>query len=572
MASAAAAGVVAALFIRDALAAQASFRAAMADLPAVEQALLDGDLERFDELVAGLQEHTGAARASTDGPLWWLASRIPVAGSNAAALTLVAEVVDDIAVEVLPQLATSGAILADGGLQVSGGRIDLDPIREAGASLAAAHSVIVGADDKLHEFDTANLVGEIAGPFDQAVARTSELRTAVTTGHDITALLPPMLGGDGPRQYLVLAQNNAELRSTGGIPGALLLISADDGVITMERQASAAEIGPFAEPVLELRPGDVEMFGENPGRFIQDVTLTPQFPVAAELAAQMWRRSHGETVDGVMAVDAVALSFLLEQIGPIEVEGGATLDASNVVQVLLAEVYLQYTESEDSDAVFTLAAQAVVERVLTGGADAAALFSAITRAGEEGRLLIWSAHPDEQERLASGSFGSDFDAATTAVGIFLNDATRSKMSYYFDTETTLIASSCTDAGRIDTVELRLTSTLTEEMAQRLPSYVTGIDLPPELWGTSRTSIGFYSAVDGQVIDIRRDDVAIGGQRYTIDGRDITVITHDLAPGESVVFQVSFLAAPGDKVGLTELWSSPTWEASGRYRIEPTYCQ
>lgn len=558
------------LFVRDALSARDSFRAVMEDLPAAQDALLSGDVEGFDDLVGKLQDSTALARASTDGPIWWIAGKIPVVGGNAAALTLVAGVVDDIAVDVLPNLGSASAVLSDGGLQITDSRIDLEPVREAAVPIETAYATVVDADDRLQAFDASNLISEIADPYAQAAAELSELRAAVSTGRDLTVLLPPMLGAEEPRQYIVLAQTNAELRSTGGVPGAILLISADDGQITLERTATSSEIGPFSEPVVELRPDDLAMYGEGLGRFIQDVTMTPRFPVGAEIAAAMWGDSQGESVDGVIAVDPVALSFLLEEIGPVDV-GGWTLDAGNVVDVLLSEIYLEHPDPDDADAMFAEVASAVLGRLLAGGTGGGDLLDAVTRATDERRMLVWSAHAAEQE-LLSTTVGGDFDDAASTVGIFLNDGTRSKLSYYLDTEVTLLASSCTAAGRVDTIEFRLTSNLSSDELSELPSYVTGVDLPEELLGTVRTNIALHSAVGGEVINITRDGTAIGGQFYDSNGRAVTVFTQDLAPGESVAYQMDFLASPDDITGVTDLWTTPTTRSPGLHQYDTTYCE
>ena len=57
-------------------------------------------------------------------------------------------------------------------------------------------------------------------------------------GATVARLLPPMLGQDGPRDYLLVVQNNAEIRSTGGLPGSLQILTADNGKLTLAEQRS----------------------------------------------------------------------------------------------------------------------------------------------------------------------------------------------------------------------------------------------------------------------------------------------------------------------------------------------
>src|SRR6202012_4546893 len=84
-------------------------------------------------------------------------------------------------------------------------------------------------------------------------------------------LLPSMLGADGPRNYLLLFQNTAELRATGGVPGALALLHTDGGRVTLAAQTSAAEFREFDPPVMKLPIETAGLYGELPAQHIQEV-------------------------------------------------------------------------------------------------------------------------------------------------------------------------------------------------------------------------------------------------------------------------------------------------------------
>ena len=59
----------------------------------------------------------------------------------------------------------------------------------------------------------------------------------------------------------------------------------------------------------------------------------------AALARAMYRRREGVSVDGVLATDPVALSYLLHVTGPVRVPQGRPLSAGNAVSMLLSEAY-----------------------------------------------------------------------------------------------------------------------------------------------------------------------------------------------------------------------------------------
>ena len=151
-----------------------------------------------------------------------------------------------------------------------------------------------------------------------------------------------MLGASGPRNYLLLFQNPAELRATGGIPGAVALVHTENGKISLTQQASSADFPHYTPSVLELPLETRGLYGNIVGEYLQDVTMTPYFPLSGQLAREMWKRQFGTEVDGVLSMDPVTLSYLLRATGPIALPTGDTLTSDNAVKLLLSDVYARY--------------------------------------------------------------------------------------------------------------------------------------------------------------------------------------------------------------------------------------
>ena len=151
-------------------------------------------------------------------------------------------------------------------------------------------------------------------------------------GARIARLLPPMLGSEGPRTYLVVFQNPAELRATGGIFGSYALVNADHGkIIIKEQGASSRTLGFFDPPVATLTPNQIELYSELMAQYPMDVNFTPDYPTAARLFAEMYRLRKGTAVDGVLALDPVALSYTLKGAPPIDVGDGVNITSDNLV-------------------------------------------------------------------------------------------------------------------------------------------------------------------------------------------------------------------------------------------------
>ena len=161
-----------------------------------------------------------------------------------------------------------------------------------------------------------------------ATSKVSALNSTMDTVDRATRLLPSVLGADGPRRYLVLVQNNSEPRSLGGLAGSVIELRANRGRVELVGQETGGSFGDFGKPVLPLSKGERALYGTRLGRYMQNVTGTPDFPRSAELATEMWARKNKQRVDGVAAIDPSALSTLLRATGPVRLPSGQRLDSN----------------------------------------------------------------------------------------------------------------------------------------------------------------------------------------------------------------------------------------------------
>jgi hypothetical protein len=94
-----------------------------------------------------------------------------------------------------------------------------------------------------------------------------------------------------------MIQNNAEIRASGGIPGALAVLTLDKGKLTLGTQSTAGDIGVMS-PILPVDAEQQQIYSGRLGKFMQDVNLTPDFPTTASTAQSMWERKTGKRVNG----------------------------------------------------------------------------------------------------------------------------------------------------------------------------------------------------------------------------------------------------------------------------------
>lgn len=499
-----------------------------------------------------LARHAAEAAALTSDPVWRAAEIVPWAGENLRGMRVLAAAADRVASGAVLPLAEASASLDLSAFAPVGGRIEIQPILDVQAPIRAAAVAFQQADGMIaaEDVDTATLIGPLSDARDRLTGLIDEAAPLITALDNASRLLPAMLGADGPRDILLLFQNNAELRSTGGIPGALALLHTDGGGFQLVQQASTSDFPRFDPPVVDLPVETRALWGENTARYIQDVTFSPQFSIGASVAREMWSRQFGTAPASVVAVDPVVLSYLLRATGPVALPSGDQLTADNAVQLLLSDVYARYSESSEQDAFFASAAAAVFDAVSNGGFDPRAVIEALAQAGEERRILIWNANPDEQAILADTTLAGGLpmsDDGLQAFGVYLNDLTMSKMDTYLDVRIAAGSEVCRQDGLPQYgIEVTLTNTAPGDAATSLPAYVTGggnLGLSP---GTIATSVHVYSAPGTFNLGVTQGGQPAAAHPTSDAGYTLSKVTATLAPGESTTWRFNFLGDTAEK--------------------------
>lgn len=520
----------------------------------LKKALADGDLEGAEPVAAALARDAASARDLTADPVWQAFGFVPGLGPNFRAVSEVAQVADEVAGDALTPLlgAMEGFDLT--GLGFTDGTVDLAPFGAIEAPLGAASTALTDAQRRAERIDADATLEPLGDAVREMRTAVTEAATVVGALRGASVLLPTMLGGEEPRDYVLAMQNNAELRSSGGIVGSIALLHAENGRVTLQRQASTRDFPPLDTP-LPVSESTTALFEDRPGRYLQNITSIPDFAEAGATIAERWTGRFGGEIDGVIAVDAVVAKHLMAATGDLTF-GPFTATPDTVLRILLSDIYAAFPDPAAQDEVFAEAAGGLFSAALSGG-DARALIGALATSAEEGRIRIWSAHDDEQRMLAASALGGTVpvdDENGTHVGVLINDTTGGKMDYYTEAAMTLATGVC-DGKPTTQVRVTWTNGAPADAATSLPPYVTaggwyGVDA-----GSVRTLVAVYGPDGATAAHIDRDGSEEPVQTAVLAGR--SVVQHEvlLAPGESTTITVEF---EGDGAGerRTDLVHTP----------------
>ncbi|WGL52057.1 DUF4012 domain-containing protein [Nocardioides sp. BP30] len=537
-----------------------NLKAAADDASALKTAALGDDPAQVTSASKRFSEHADSAADATDSPVWSLLTHLPVVGDDARGVRTVSRVGHDLAHHGLSELTDTvgdlDAVLPrNGGIDTARLQSMTGPVDDSYAALTRARTALAGEDPSGYMTSLKLRYRDLQSEVDDAT-------DAMAVAHRALGVLPQMLGADGPRNYLLIMQNNAEIRATGGLPGAVSLLHVDHGRISMVREVSGASFGESPAPVLPIQPAEQKIFGGNIGRYFVDANLTPDFARSADLWKARWEQTQPEKIDGVVSLDTVTLSYLLRALGPVDVDG-VQLTSDTVVDELLSKVYQRLPDPAAEDAFFAQVASTVFNRVTSFSGSKKDLLTALQQAADEHRILVHDFDGSVQSRLAStvvaGSLSTGDAQRDPQVGIYFADATLSKMSYYLRYDSHVAATSCVRGVQTLSGSLTLTSTAPKDARTTLPAYVTGQGLPKSSAGDMLVAVYVFAPSGGGTSKFADNDLDFPQFDAVLDGRKVIQTWVLLEPGKSKDLSWTMTSGAG-QIGPTRVNVTPSVQA------------
>lgn len=146
---------------------------------------------------------------------------------------------------------------------------------------------------------------------------TQDLASATQLAYDLSNLLTNMTGTAGNKNYLLLMQNNTELRPGGGFIGNVGLVEFENGRLKNITVDDVYNIDGQLKEKLEPPKPLKDKLGVAQF-FLRDSNWNPDFGQNAALARDFYKKETGKTVDGVIALDLSFMEAVLKATGPIK--------------------------------------------------------------------------------------------------------------------------------------------------------------------------------------------------------------------------------------------------------------
>jgi hypothetical protein len=272
------------------------------------------------------------------------------------------------------------------------GSVDTIGLRLAQASLST-DALITGNGYPMRVSAAAGAVSDIR-------RMLTEARQGLTAVDQAIAVFPKIGGFREPKRYLVLLQNDAELRPTGGFIGSYMKLTVDTGRIgerTIEDVYTAdGQMKGHVDPPDPIR----QLLGQEHWYF-RDSNWNPDFRESGARALWFYQKETGGQADGVVAVNSGIVRDILAAIGPVEIGDNDRITADNFNDKALAYTEKDFfpgsTQKKDFLGMLT---EALLRKADDGGGEVEQkVVQVLLRALLNGDILVYFADPEIQ-RLA----------------------------------------------------------------------------------------------------------------------------------------------------------------------------
>jgi len=330
------------------------------------------------------------ARGLLTSPLLWPVDVLPVAGRQLRSVQALSGAAEQVAHTGVATVGRSQALLR---LPHMAGPDRVAALRQLAALGSTTHLALAGVDLGPDE----GLIGPLARERNTFLGDLTQVRTTLARTSAAATTAAAIL--QGPGTYLLLAGNNAEMRSGSGAFLEAGTLTTGDGELHLSDMVPTSS--------LILPRGAVTVGGDLgarwgwllPGVDWRNLGLTPQFDVTGPLAARMWKANTGQSVDGVMALDIQGLQELLTVTGPVTTDSGMVVTAGTVDQLLMHDQYAGEGYGSDSsnrvDELSTLSS-ATLHALENQPFGLRAMVNALSTASAGRHVLIWSADPQTE--------------------------------------------------------------------------------------------------------------------------------------------------------------------------------
>ena len=315
-----------------------------ANLKEVVYAIKDDDFVGAEQAMEGVDDEKLYLREKINDPFWTLVGKFPFLKGDIKAVNELLDIMDDACNQIVHPfiVQAKGHPLSD--LKAEGG-FNVNLIR---SYLDFAETIIPTVDDistRINEIEFGPISKGAVGDY------TDKISSLVETYEHFKEYIPlveEFCGHGEDKFYLMLAQNSAEIRASGGFPGSMGTVRITDGVLEIGDFMSVYDLLPMGQAFDSgITDQEIQLFGYMYAGEAHDSNFNPHFARVAEITKASYEEWNEEFVDGVISLTPAVIQEILSCLGEsVTLDDGSVLDGTNATRIIQRDLYIIYQGQE----------------------------------------------------------------------------------------------------------------------------------------------------------------------------------------------------------------------------------
>jgi len=258
--------------------------------------------------------------------------------------------------------------------------------------------------------------------FTFATTELNQLKKQISQAIPALKILPLVFPQNKNSYYLVLIQDNNELRPSGGFINTYALVTFNGNKLIDTFIDSSLHLDAQLEGKVSAPTTLSALSGLDSWNF-SDSNIFASFPETASQSAWFYKKITGQSVDGVVAINLSFFEDLLKDSAPITLETGQQITAENIRLILTNP-----SQINDSDTLTKITKQ-VFEQIKSKTIPPANVIRAFVNGLSSSEINLWLADTKAQEITSSSRFSSTI-RQTPCLSQFAATACLSETYYY----------------------------------------------------------------------------------------------------------------------------------------------
>ena len=429
-------------------------------LSAAENSLSNGKVGKALELTLDATAAAKTARAELNdpSPLLDVASAVPQIDDALGELDHLVRAMELSADAALGALsivedALGGALITENPDDPDSSIIDLERLEEAERTVAEVLVATRQVIDELQKIDLGALPGRARPRVTGAIKDARAAIERIEVAEKGFALLPSILGADGPRNYLLGFQNPAEQRGTGGAILQFKVLRFDRGRFELTDIQAGEDTGTVYNIDQERRTYDIPLpsdawfvAGVEDAQRFGNANWSPDWPLSAQLMIRYAYTSAEQNDDlevpefhGFIVVDPVAVEKMMPGVGTFTTRKSRNkITPKNVVDFVLYTAYGKYPNQSERRRVLGELVNAFFTRAL-GSPRLNEFAAGIGEALSEKNVQIWMQDPAVQGFIKEMDWDGEIKKAPGSDYVFVveQNVGGNKLDYFDFHENTI---------------------------------------------------------------------------------------------------------------------------------------